>query len=244
MRRCEWMREVALEAQEQVLAVRVDGRAPRGLRGARASGRGRSAGAACASSSGTRPAQDRADPVGRVVDGVALGHCPSRVRCGRARRSRPHRRATSTSCPGTTRATRPTRPRERRARRRRGRRAARATPSEVAAVVAWCYEHDVPIVPRGGGTGWAGGAVAARVAAVVLALERLNRVRSLDPLQWRMERRGGRDDGDGRSAWRARTGCCFPPDPGAAEQSQIGGNVATNAGGPHCLQVRRDRRAG
>ena len=34
-----------------------------------------------------------------------------------------------------------------------------ATAEEVAEVVAWCYEHDVPIVPRGGGTGFAGGAV-------------------------------------------------------------------------------------
>ena len=43
---------------------------------------------------------------------------------------------------------------------------------EVAAVVAWCYEHDVPIVPRGGGTGYAGGAVPLD-GGVVLALERL-----------------------------------------------------------------------
>ena len=34
-----------------------------------------------------------------------------------------------------------------------------ATTEEVARVVAWCYEHEVPIVPRGGGTGFAGGAV-------------------------------------------------------------------------------------
>ena len=39
-------------------------------------------------------------------------------------------------------------------------------------------------------------------------------------------------------------GFALSPDPGAAEQSQIGGNVATNAGGPHCVQVRRHRRMG
>ena len=39
-------------------------------------------------------------------------------------------------------------------------------------------------------------------------------------------------------------GLCFPPDPGAPEQSQLGGTIATNAGGPHCLQVRRDRATG
>src|SRR4051812_49763892 len=57
---------------------------------------------------------------------------------------------------------------------------------EVAAVVAWCYEHDVPVVPRGGGTGYAGGAVPLD-GGVVLSLERLGAVRSLDPGLWRME---------------------------------------------------------
>ena len=46
----------------------------------------------------------------------------------------------------------------------------------------------------------------------------------------------GLTDPPGCSSWRARAGCCFPPDPGAAEQSQIGGNVATNAGGPHAFK--------
>src|SRR4051794_3190783 len=57
---------------------------------------------------------------------------------------------------------------------------------EVAAVVAWCYEHDVAIVPRGGGTGYAGGAVPLD-GGVVLGLERLGAVRALDPGLWRME---------------------------------------------------------
>ena len=42
--------------------------------------------------------------------------------------------------------------------------------------MAWCYEHDVPITPRGGGTGVAGGAVPVE-GGIVLALERLDRVR-------------------------------------------------------------------
>ena len=48
---------------------------------------------------------------------------------------------------------------------------------EVAEVVAWCYTHGVAIVPRGGGTGYAGGAVPLD-GGVVLSLERLDRVRS------------------------------------------------------------------
>src|ERR687887_1599798 len=55
---------------------------------------------------------------------------------------------------------------------------------EVAEVVAWCYQRGVPIVPRGGGTGYAGGAVALD-GGVVLSLERLGRVRPFGPLLWR-----------------------------------------------------------
>jgi len=105
---------------------------------------------------------------------------------------------------------------------------------QVAAVVAWCHEHGVPVVPRGGGTGWAGGAVPLG-SGVVVALERMTAVRALDPLQWRMQVEAGVTTATVRRLAR-ENGLCFPPDPGAAEQSQIGGNVATNAGGPHCFK--------
>jgi glycolate oxidase subunit GlcD len=105
---------------------------------------------------------------------------------------------------------------------------------EVAEVVAWCYEREVPIVPRGGGTGYAGGSVPLD-GGVVLALERLDRVRSFDPLLWRMEVEAGVTTANVRRIAR-EGGLLFAPDPGAAEQSQIGGNIATNAGGPHAFK--------
>jgi glycolate oxidase subunit GlcD len=105
---------------------------------------------------------------------------------------------------------------------------------EVAAVVAWCYERDVAIVPRGGGTGYAGGCVPVD-GGVVVALEQLARVRSFDPPLWRMEVEAGVTTARVRETARGG-GLLFPPDPGAAEQSQIGGNVATNAGGPHAFK--------
>ena len=105
---------------------------------------------------------------------------------------------------------------------------------EVAAVLAWCYEHDVALTPRGGGTGFAGGAVPLQ-GGVVLDLRHLNRVRSIDPALWRAEVEAGVTTAALRR--RAReSGLLFPPDPGAAEQSQIGGNIATNAGGPHTFK--------
>lgn len=107
------------------------------------------------------------------------------------------------------------------------------SPEEVAAVVGWCYDQDVPITPRGGGTGWAGGAVPD--GGVVLGLERLRSVRALDAAWWRMEVDAGVTTAT--VARRAREeGLYFPVDPGAAESSHIGGNLATNAGGPHALK--------
>ena len=108
-----------------------------------------------------------------------------------------------------------------------------ATSAEVEAVVRWCYEHDVPIVPRGGGTGLAAGAVPA--GGLVLSLERLDRVRQLDPELWRMEAEAGVRTGRVHRVAR-ENGLLFPPDPGAAEQSTLGGNIATNAGGPHAFK--------
>jgi glycolate oxidase subunit GlcD len=105
---------------------------------------------------------------------------------------------------------------------------------EVAAVVAWCYEHDVAIVPRGGGSGLVGGAVAIE-GGVVCSLERLRRVRELEPGLWRMFPEAGVSTHDVQRLAR-ENGLMFAPDPGAGEQSQIGGNVATNAGGPHALK--------
>jgi FAD/FMN-containing dehydrogenase len=105
---------------------------------------------------------------------------------------------------------------------------------QVAEVVAWCYAHDVPIVARGGGTGLLGGAVPS-AGGVVLSLERLHAVRELQPALWRMLPEAGVRTSEVQRMAR-ENGLFFGPDPGAAEQSQIGGNVATNAGGPHALK--------
>jgi D-lactate dehydrogenase len=105
---------------------------------------------------------------------------------------------------------------------------------EVAEVVRWCYAHDTPIVPRGGGTGLTGGAVPSE-GGVVLSLERLRRVRELAPELWRIYPEAGVSTRHVQRLAR-ENGLMFAPDPGASEQSQIGGNVATNAGGPHALK--------
>src|SRR5271155_394494 len=105
---------------------------------------------------------------------------------------------------------------------------------EVAEVVRWCYEHDVPIVPRGGGTGMMGGGVAVQ-GGVVCSLGGRRAVRELEPALWRIFPDAGVSTRHVQRLAR-ENGLMFAPDPGASEQSQIGGNVATNAGGPHALK--------
>jgi FAD/FMN-containing dehydrogenase len=107
---------------------------------------------------------------------------------------------------------------------------------QVAEVVGWAYEQDVAIVPVGGATGYSGGIVPfGERASVAVALDRVKRVRCFDPLLWRMEVEAGVSTATVQRLAR-ENGLRFPPDPGAAEQSQIGGNLATNAGGPHAFK--------
>ena len=107
------------------------------------------------------------------------------------------------------------------------------TAEDVVRALAWCYEHDVPLTTRGGGSGYAGGAVPD--GGVVVALAGLRAVRAIEPLQWRAEIESGVTTHEVQRLAR-ENGLYYPPDPGAAEQSQLGGNVATNAGGPHAFK--------
>jgi glycolate oxidase subunit GlcD len=110
---------------------------------------------------------------------------------------------------------------------------------QTAALVAACWRREIPLVPRGGGTGLVGGAVPV-TGGLLVELGRMDRIRELDPGGWRAEAEAGVTTATLRR--RAReSGLLFPPDPGAAEGSQIGGNVATNAGGPHSLKYGTTR---
>jgi FAD/FMN-containing dehydrogenase len=105
--------------------------------------------------------------------------------------------------------------------------------AEVASVLSWCYEHDVPIVPRGGGTGLTGGAVPN--GGVVISLEAMDSIRTIEPELWRMQAEAGvRTARIQRVA--GENGLIFPPDPDASEQSTLGGNIATNASGPRAFK--------
>ena len=107
------------------------------------------------------------------------------------------------------------------------------TRDELVAVVRLLAERGIPFVPRGAGTGLSGGALADDV--VLIGLNRLTRILSVDPV----ERLAVVEPGVVNVALtRAATpyGLHYAPDPSSQAACTIGGNVAENAGGPHCLK--------
>jgi len=109
-----------------------------------------------------------------------------------------------------------------------------ANAEQVAAVARLCDETRTPLVPRGGGTGYTGGAVPVR-GGVVLSLERLNRILEIDETNLVAVVEPNVITGDLQDAVEAR-GLFYPPDPQSLRTSAIGGNVAQNAGGPRAFK--------
>ena len=112
--------------------------------------------------------------------------------------------------------------------------------ADVAAVLRFASRHGIPVTPRGAGYGYVGGCVPEH-GGFVLSLEKMNRIREISArdfvavvepavrtkaLQGAVERKG----------------LFYPPDPASRADCSLGGNVATNAGGPRCLKygVTRD----
>jgi glycolate oxidase len=105
---------------------------------------------------------------------------------------------------------------------------------DVAAIVRLCAESRVPIVPRGAGTGYTGGAVPVR-GGVVISLERMNRILEIDEQNLVAVVEPNVVTGDLQAAVE-RVGLFYPPDPASLKQSVIGGNVAECAGGPRAFK--------
>jgi D-lactate dehydrogenase (cytochrome) len=106
-----------------------------------------------------------------------------------------------------------------------------ASTAETAAVVRLCAASRIPMVPQGGNTGLSGGGVPAEDGrAVVLSLGRMNRVRALDPMDHTITVEAGSILADVQRA-AAAADRLFPLSLGAEGSCQIGGNLATNAGG-------------
>jgi glycolate oxidase len=109
-----------------------------------------------------------------------------------------------------------------------------ATQAEVIATVRACYEHDVPFVARGSGTSLSGGSLPVE-DGVVIALNRLNRIVQLDPRRRIAVVEPGIINLDVTKA-AAPHGLYYAPDPSSQLICTIGGNLAFNSGGAHCLK--------
>jgi glycolate dehydrogenase FAD-linked subunit len=106
--------------------------------------------------------------------------------------------------------------------------------AQVAEVVRLCRRDGVPIVPRGSGTGLIGGAMATR-GGVMVSMTRMTRILEVD-----LANRCATVEPGLVNLWLSDVtrpqGYYFAPDPSSQMVSSLGGNAATNAGGPHCLK--------
>jgi glycolate oxidase len=104
---------------------------------------------------------------------------------------------------------------------------------QVAGCLAIAERHGLAVVPRGSGTGLAGGStpMAGSLVVVTTKMDRVLEVRPDDLLAWVEPGVLNLD----LTEWLRPLGFVFAPDPSSQQTSSVGGNVATNAGGPHCL---------
>ncbi len=109
---------------------------------------------------------------------------------------------------------------------------------EVAAVVKICYENNIPVTPRGAGTGLAGGAVPL-YGGVLIDLMKMNKIKSYDMDNFVVEIEAGVILNDLANDCLSR-GMMYPPDPGE-KFACVGGNVSTNAGGMRAVKYGATR---
>ena len=108
-----------------------------------------------------------------------------------------------------------------------------ATTAEVSRVVALAHQENVPVVGRGSGTGLSGGAIASQ-GGLQVVLTRMKDILEIDPENRLAVVEPGVINLDLDNAAR-RQGMRYAPDPSSQRACSLGGNIAENAGGPHCL---------
>src|ERR1700730_13255410 len=108
-----------------------------------------------------------------------------------------------------------------------------ATTEQVAGVIKVAAKHQIPVVPRGAGTGLSGGAVTIR-AGIALQVTRMRHILDIDPVAQTALVEPGVVNQE-LSLAAASHGLFYAPDPSSQKACTIGGNAAENSGGPHCL---------
>ncbi len=105
---------------------------------------------------------------------------------------------------------------------------------EVAATLAFAHRYRIPVTTRGAGVGYVGGCVPVH-GGIVLSVLPMNRILDVNPADGVAVVQPGVITAEVQAAARQR-GWYYPPDPASLAESSIGGNIATNAGGPRCLK--------
>ena len=106
--------------------------------------------------------------------------------------------------------------------------------ADVAALMRFASEHEIPVTTRGAGVGYVGGCVPIR-GGIALSMMRMNRILGIHPEDGVAIVQPGVITHELQKAVRA-IGWEYPPDPASLKECSIGGNIATNAGGPRCLK--------
>ncbi len=105
---------------------------------------------------------------------------------------------------------------------------------EVVTTLRFAHEHRLPVTTRGAGVGYVGGCVPIR-GGIALSVMRMNRVKEINLEDGVAIVEPGVITGDLQAAVKAH-GWFYPPDPASLKECSLGGNLATNAGGPRCLK--------
>jgi len=113
------------------------------------------------------------------------------------------------------------------------------TTTQVASLMKLATAYSIPVIPRGTGTGLTGGALAIH-GGVILSLIRMNKIIQIDETNLTATVQPGVINLHLHQAL-AEKGLYYPPDPASYETSSIGGNIAEDAGGPHCYKYGTTR---
>ena len=110
----------------------------------------------------------------------------------------------------------------------------------VSKILAFAHKHKIPVTPRGAGHGYVGGCVPMR-GGIALSTERMKKILEINPADFVAVVQPAVNTAEFQAAVE-KLGRFYPPDPASRANNSLGGNIATNAGGPRCLKygVTRD----
>jgi len=105
---------------------------------------------------------------------------------------------------------------------------------DVSKLLRFANRRQIPVTARGAGRGYVGGCVPKR-GGIVVSFTRMNRVLEINPVDGVGVVQPGVITGEFQAQARSH-GLLYPPDPASLKECSLGGNIATNAGGPRCLK--------